>query len=61
MKAHTPFQKMFDTYATRNNISSASVRFLYDGARLNSKDTPKALEMEDGDIVDAVLQQTGGY
>lgn len=57
----TPFQKMFDAYVSRFRISKTTVRFLYNGVRLNDKDTPKMLDMEDGDIIDVVLQQTGGY
>ncbi|MHA1681010.1 MAG: ubiquitin-like protein [Promethearchaeota archaeon] len=60
LKETTPFQKMFNAYLKRNNLATSSVRFLYDGKRLNNKDTPKSVGMEDDDIVDVVLQQTGG-
>ncbi len=37
-----------------------SVRFLFDGQRLNPQQTPADLEMEDEDEIDAMVQQTGG-
>jgi hypothetical protein len=37
-----------------------SVRFLFDGARISHDQTPKDLDMEDGDAIDAVVEQVGG-
>jgi hypothetical protein len=37
------------------------MRFLYDGKRLSGDETAKQLELENEDIIDAVLVQTGGY
>ena len=34
--------------------SLASVRFLFDGSRINEHQTPSDLEMEDGDVIDVV-------
>ncbi|EIN06823.1 hypothetical protein PUNSTDRAFT_136655 [Punctularia strigosozonata HHB-11173 SS5] len=34
-----------------------TLKFVYDGVRVNPDDTPAALELEDGDVVDAHLQQ----
>jgi small ubiquitin-related modifier len=36
------------------------VRFLFDGQRLNSNQTPQELEMEDGDVIDVMVEQQGG-
>jgi len=36
------------------------VQFFYDGKRLNKEDTPKMQEMEDEDIIDAMLHTVGG-
>ena len=52
--------KMFDAYCGRVGVSPGRVRFLYNGERLQPENTPKELDMHDGDVVDAVLQQTGG-
>jgi len=61
IKKQTPLRKLMDAYCQRQAIDSNSIRFLYDGQRIQADQTPKELEMEDNDIIDAVLQQTGGF
>jgi small ubiquitin-related modifier len=41
-------------------VAEDSFRLLLDGQRVENTQTPKMLEMEDGDQVDAVLEQMGG-
>ena len=53
-------QKVFDTYASRKGLSASTLRFLYDGNRIQSNDTPKMLEMEDQDQIDCRIEQSGG-
>jgi small ubiquitin-related modifier len=60
IKRNTEFGKLMQAYCSRIDADPHSVRFLYDGQRIQSTDTPKSLEMEEEDIIDAVLQQTGG-
>jgi small ubiquitin-related modifier len=47
-------------YAQRKGLQPSALRFLVDGERINADDTPKMLELEDQDQVDAVLEQSGG-
>ena len=61
IKKHTMLKKLVDAYCTRQGVSPSSIRFLYDGRRIQPDQTPKDLAMEDGDIIDAMLQQTGGH
>ena len=56
----TPLQKVIDAYCSRMNVGQDTVRFLYDGDRIEGGKTPEMMHMEDGDILDVVLQQTGG-
>ena len=60
IKRHTTFRKLMDAYYTRQQVPPGSVRFLYDGNRIQADETPEELEMEEGDIIDAVAEQTGG-
>ena len=60
LKATTPFSKMFDAYSNKTMVNVAALRFLFDGTRVSSSDTPAKLEMEDGDIVDVHMEQVGG-
>lgn len=56
----TKFQKLMDAYCARKGCRLNEVRFLFDGQRLNGGQTPHEQEMEDGDIIDVVVEQTGG-
>ena len=39
--------------------NQSTIRFLFDGDAINSRDTPTSLEMEDSDVIDVMQQQTG--
>ena len=58
--AATKFGKIFKAYAKKKGIQVQEMRFLFDGNRIHTDSTPKMLEMEDGDEVNAVLEQEGG-
>jgi len=60
IKRSTPLRKLMDAYCSRQAKSQDSIRFLYDGQRVLPDSTPEEMDMEDNDIIDAVLQQTGG-
>ena len=59
-KQTTPLQKLMNAFCQRQGVNSASVRFLFDGQRLNPQQTPQELEMEDGDVIDVMVEQQGG-
>jgi small ubiquitin-related modifier len=60
IRKSTPLGKLMSAYCDRKGQSPSSIRFLFDGQRVNDSDTPKTLGMEDDDVIDALLQQTGG-
>jgi small ubiquitin-related modifier len=60
VKKSTKLQKVFDAYIARKGVNPGSVRFLFDGQAVQGSSTPKMLEMNDEDQIDAVLQQVGG-
>ena len=47
-------------FCNRNGISPRSVRFLFDGERINPNQTPADLDMEDNDVIDVMVEQQGG-
>jgi len=59
-KMTTPLQKLMNAFCQRNGVTMQSVRFLFDGARLGPQQTPKDLDMEDGDVIDVMVEQQGG-
>ena len=60
IRKNTPMSKLMKAYYQRQGVSEQSVRFLFEGARLDAMQTPASLGMEEGDIIDVVLAQTGG-
>jgi small ubiquitin-related modifier len=54
------FKKIFEAYAAKTGVNENSFRLLFDGVRINENETPKMLEMVDGDQIDALIQATGG-
>jgi hypothetical protein len=60
IKATTKLGKVFDSYCQRQEVDRRSVRFLLDGIRIQDDETPEMLEIEDGDMIQCVLEQSGG-
>jgi small ubiquitin-related modifier len=61
LKKSTALRKMMDAYCQREGVPADGVRFLFEGERLNREQTPDTLGMEDGDVIDALIEQTGGH
>ena len=60
IKNHTKFGKVFDAYCDRQSLARNTVRFLFEGTRVQDTDTPESLDLEDGDMIQAMLEQVGG-
>ncbi|CRG97834.1 small ubiquitin-related modifier, putative [Plasmodium gallinaceum] len=60
IKRKTKLEKLMEVYCNRLGQSMEAVRFLYDGDRIHGDSTPDQLCIEDGDVIDAMVQQTGG-
>ena len=56
----TPLEKLMKAFCQRNGVSMNSVRFLFDGNRIQPASTPEDLDMEDGDVIDVMVEQQGG-
>lgn len=59
-KKTTPLAKLMNAYCQRQGLALGSVRFLFDGIRLTQHQTPGELDMEDGDVIDVMVEQEGG-
>lgn len=59
-KPHTQMKKLMDAYANRQGVNLNSVRFLFDGERLQGHQTPTDIGLEEGDSIDVVMEQVGG-
>jgi len=60
MKTKDPMRKAFDAWCKRNGHDLHSTRFLFDGQQIDANATPESLDLQENDVIDAVLQQTGG-
>merc|ERR1711953_734151 len=61
VKMSTNMGKLKKSYAERVGVPVSSLRFLFDGRRINDDETPKALEMEQDDVIEVYQEQTGGH
>uniref|UniRef100_A0A914C732 Small ubiquitin-related modifier n=1 Tax=Acrobeloides nanus TaxID=290746 RepID=A0A914C732_9BILA len=60
VKYGTSMGKLKKSYAERTGVNVGSLRFLFDGRRINDEDTPKTLEMEEDDVIEVYQEQVGG-
>ncbi|TDL24354.1 ubiquitin-like protein [Rickenella mellea] len=60
IKRSTKLSKLQAAYASKVGKEVGTIRFLYDGERINDDDTPASLDMEDNDTIDVMVEQVGG-
>ena len=60
IKTTTKMAKVMQAFCTRTGLQIHTVRFLFDGARVNEGSTPATLGMEDGDVLDVMVSFEGG-
>ncbi|KAE9394970.1 hypothetical protein BT96DRAFT_826986 [Gymnopus androsaceus JB14] len=57
VKPNMQFRKIFEAAEKKFNKQSGALKFTYEGRRIKQDETPADLEMEDGDQIDAFLEQ----
>jgi len=60
IKRTTALKKLMDAFCERQGKASNSVRFLFDGSRVQPTDSPDTLDMQDGDTLEVHQEQIGG-
>lgn len=60
LKETTMIGKLLVAYASEAQVKPTSLRLLLDGERVELNHTPKMLEMDDDDQLDALLEVIGG-
>ena len=60
VKQTTQMGKLKKSYSERVGVPVTSLRFLFDGRRINDDESPSALEMEQDDVIEVYQEQTGG-
>ena len=56
----TPFGKVKKNYAERVGVAVGSIRLIFDGFPVSDTDNPRNLSLEDDDLIEAFVEQTGG-
>ncbi|EKM51067.1 uncharacterized protein PHACADRAFT_151586 [Phanerochaete carnosa HHB-10118-sp] len=57
VKSTTQFKKIFEAAETKFGRSSGSFKYTFEGERIRPEQTPGEFNMEDGDTIDAHLEQ----
>ena len=60
VKMTTAMGKLKKSFSERVGMPIKSLRFFFDGKRINDEETPKSLGMEQDDVIDVYQEQTGG-
>jgi len=60
IKRTTALKKLMDAFCERQGKAPSSVRFLFDGSRVQGTDSPDTLDMADGDTLEVHQEQIGG-
>ena len=59
VRSHSPLKKLMEVYAQRQGGTPSAYRFIFDGNRIVETQRPIDLEMDDGDVIDGMLEQVG--
>ncbi|MCJ1479587.1 hypothetical protein MMC13_008273 [Lambiella insularis] len=60
IKRTTALKKLMDAFCDRQGKMRTTVRFLFDGQRVQESDSPDTLDMQDGDTLEVHQEQIGG-
>ena len=60
IKKSTPLRKLMDANCSRLGLQASQVRFMVDGERIAPDDIAEKLGLEDEDLSDVAMEQTGG-
>ena len=60
VKTTTKLSKIMNAYAQSQQKTVGTLRFFFDGQRIQDEHTPQGLGIEDGDQLDVFLEQLGG-
>jgi len=60
LKKTTKMRSLINAFCKNKGLQEGSVRFSFDGQRLDGSSTVEDVGLEDNDIIDAMVEQTGG-
>ena len=60
VKMTTKMAKLKTNFCERQGLSPQSVRFMFEGQRIEDNMTPADLDLQDDDLIEVFNEQTGG-
>ena len=60
VKQFTKFEKVKKAYLKSLSLDDASVRFMFNGERIDQTKTIQQLDLQNEDVVDVMVEQVGG-
>ncbi len=60
LKPRTKMKKVFKAYYLKTHQTPGTVRFVFDGKRMREGDTVLSLGLQNNDVIEAMVEQTGG-
>eukprot|EP01038_Epipyxis_sp_PR26KG_P003951 gene3951-5666_t len=61
VKRSTKFKTIMEAYTKKAGKAMLTFKMLLDGAIIGHEDTPESLKLEDGDRIQVMINQKGGY
>ena len=60
VKKTAKMRRLFQAYCKRLGVDHETMRFFYQGERINEESTPEELTLKDGSKIDAYVRQVAG-
>lgn len=60
VKRSAKMRRLFSAYCKRSNVDMSTIRFFFQGERIDEDQTPDDLHLQDKDRIDAFIRQTAG-
>lgn len=60
IKKTSQFKKLMHAYCNKAGLNKDEIRFIFDGTHIHETTTPAELDMENDDVIEVMVEQTGG-
>lgn len=56
----TKMRKLFQAFCKRSNVDPSTMRFFFQGERIQEDETPESLGLKEGDKIESFVRQVAG-
>ena len=56
----TKMRKLFSAFCKRSNVDPSTMRFFFQGERIQEDETPESLGLKEGDKIESFVRQVAG-